>query len=346
LRQAIQIEGKEGREGFALSRKQKQAMVDATEILKPFGVDVVEAAKFYASRNVATMRTPLREAVASYIQAKTDLGKSFDHARDLRHRLNRLCGDFENWTVGDLTTPVCQDWLAGLKRKDGKTPLEEQGKINFKTVCHGFFEWAKKRGMVVENPFEKVEAPRVRERTVSVFTPLEMEKLLHSALKTDKELIPFLVLAGFCGLRSGEVNSLLWEDYSKEDQTLVVKGDGTGGVRTRHLKLSAQALSWLCSFIQESGAVSPVGKWLYKRLEALSQASGVEWKSNALRHSFASYRLAQNVAPAQVSQELGNSTGVLNSHYKNRRCKPSDAEKWFSILPTAKGAKNLVFKTA
>ena len=65
---------------------------------------------------------------------------------------------------------------------------------------------------------------------------------------------------------------------------------------------------------------------------AMLKASGVKWKSNALRHSFISYRLAEIQNAAQVSLEAGNSPGMVFAFYREL-VKPADAVKWFAVSP-------------
>ena len=50
----------------------------------------------------------------------------------------------------------------------------------------------------------------------------------------------------------------------------------------------------------------------------------VKWKTNALRHSFVSYRFAQTGDAGRVAGELGNSAAVVHRHYRER-VKPADA---------------------
>jgi hypothetical protein len=42
----------------------------------------------------------------------------------------------------------------------------------------------------------------------------------------------------------------------------------------------------------------------------------VTWKANGLRHSFASYHLAQHGDPVKTSFQMGNSPAVVHNHYK------------------------------
>ena len=57
-----------------------------------------------------------------------------------------------------------------------------------------------------------------------------------------------------------------------------------------------------------------------------------EWKHNAMRHSFISYRVAATQNVAQTALEAGNSPRVVFSNYRELD-RPADAEKWFGITP-------------
>jgi hypothetical protein len=71
---------------------------------------------------------------------------------------------------------------------------------------------------------------------------------------------------------------------------------------------------------------------LTQRLRLLAKAAKVKWQHNGLRHSFISYRVAKVQNVAQVSLEAGNSPKIIFSNYREL-VKPTDAEKWFSIVP-------------
>jgi len=57
-----------------------------------------------------------------------------------------------------------------------------------------------------------------------------------------------------------------------------------------------------------------------------------EWKHNALRHSFISYRVADTQNVAQVALEAGNSPQMIFKHYREL-VRPADAKTWFATLP-------------
>ena len=60
----------------------------------------------------------------------------------------------------------------------------------------------------------------------------------------------------------------------------------------------------------------------------------MRWKTNALRHSYASYRFAQTGDAGRVAGELGNSAAVVHRHYREL-VKPADEQRWFAVTPEA-----------
>ncbi len=69
------------------------------------------------------------------------------------------------------------------------------------------------------------------------------------------------------------------------------------------------------------------------------------WRTNALRHSYGSYRasmLSGNLH--QLAEEMGNSVAMIRRHYRNPRPK-SQAKAWFAIMPQA-ASKIVEFPTA
>ena len=66
----------------------------------------------------------------------------------------------------------------------------------------------------------------------------------------------------------------------------------------------------------------------------ISEAAGIPWKHNALRHSFISYRLAQTQNENQVALEAGNSPRMIFSNYR-QLVTQEDAKRYFGIMPAS-----------
>ena len=64
-----------------------------------------------------------------------------------------------------------------------------------------------------------------------------------------------------------------------------------------------------------------------------------EWRKNALRHSFISYRLAEVKNAHQVAIEAGNSENIIFKNYRELVTE-EEAAQWFSIFPEK--AQNII----
>lgn len=63
------------------------------------------------------------------------------------------------------------------------------------------------------------------------------------------------------------------------------------------------------------------------------------WKPNALRHRYASYRLADIKDAARVALEMGNSPTMLFRNYRELVTEKQAAE-WFAALPKRNPPRN------
>ena len=63
-----------------------------------------------------------------------------------------------------------------------------------------------------------------------------------------------------------------------------------------------------------------------------SRVPRFEWKQNGLRHSYASYRLAEICDTNRLALEMGNSAKMIFQHYREL-VTPAEAKTWFSLAP-------------
>jgi len=98
---------------------------------------------------------------------------------------------------------------------------------------------------------------------------------------------------------------------------------------------------WLAQYQNLTGKIWGEGESkFHKTQRSTAESAGVALKSNALRHSYASYRFAQTSDAGRVAGELGNTAKVVHKHYK-ALVSAKEAEKWFSIRPDS-ALKNVI----
>ena len=67
------------------------------------------------------------------------------------------------------------------------------------------------------------------------------------------------------------------------------------------------------------------------RISAGRRSMASDWPNNGLRHSYASYRLAQCQDAAKVALEMGNTPTMIFRHYREL-VMPQDAAAWWNTF--------------
>jgi integrase len=203
------------------------------------------------------------------------------------------------------------------------------------------FYYAEARGYVPKGlvDIEAVAVVKQRGGDIEIFRPEELERILAA---TDDNLIPFVTIGAFAGLRHAEIQRLDWSEVRLEDGFIEVKAGKAKTTSRRLVPITDSLEKWLLPHQKAIGPVCPyanMSKQLLWLAEAVNEAwqkekqpGKFEWKHNALRHSFISYRVADIQNVAQVALEAGNSPRMVFSNYREL-VRPVDAKRWFGITP-------------
>jgi integrase len=137
-----------------------------------------------------------------------------------------------------------------------------------------------------------IERPR---REVETISADHVAKMLDHALAKDLGLLPFLVLAFFCGIRpDGELQKILWSDIHVDDCVVVIRPEVAKTKRHRFPELSENAIAWLKAYQAKGakmlGKVVPCGESeLRTRRTANWKGAGLpRWIHSGMRHTFCS----------------------------------------------------------
>jgi integrase len=326
----------------SMTREQAVEYATATQALAPFNVplpatavtvaeclklvgdlpNLVAAAKFYTARNKQTVKKRVPDVVAELLTIKESRGAALRYMEDLRYRLNRVADAFQK-DACNVTTAEIQEWLDSQK-------FGPQAYTDFRNRAYLLFQFAVARGYAVDNPVTGVERIKVRAGDVEVFTPAEMTRLLAVA---SPDFLPCLVIGGFAGLRSAEIERLEWSDIHLAERFIVVGASKAKTAGRRIVPISDNLSDCLQPYAQRQGHVwHGTHEKFYDAQQDIAKAAGLKWKSNALRHSYASYRFALTNDAGRVAGECGNSAAVIHRHYR-QLVKKTDAERWFAVKP-------------
>jgi integrase len=317
----------------------------------PNGATLKEAVDFFRRRNPAALeKRTVRQVVEEMLAAKLAAKLSDAHLKDLDSRLTRFADVFQ-LNIAGVSGTMLQTWLDGMK-VSGRT------KRNYLAIIAALFNFCIKRKYLPKDAFEEIEAvqqQKVDSGEIEIFTPGELREILNAA---RPEMVPFLAIGAFAGLRSAEIVRLDWQEVNLKEGHIEIKASNAKTAARRLAPITDNLAAWLTDFAKPSGAVMNFESWwnqIPKLVEAIndrrkesleaarkdpSSAPKFAWKHNALRHSFCSYRLAVIKNAAQVALEAGNSPKMIFSNYR-QLVTEAEAAKWFAVCPP-KQAKNVV----
>lgn len=316
----------------------------------PDGVSIVEAADFFRRRSETAIENRTVQQVADEMVATKRAAQLSDvHLKDLECRLNRFAEDFQ-MNIGDVSGKLIQAWLDKMKAK-GRT------KRNYFCIINGLFKFAIKRKYLPKDAIDEIKAvepPKADSGEIEIFTPDELEKIFKACQtrvkergkwRTRKEIIPYLAIAAFCGLRASEIQRLDWSEVHLDgkERFIEVKAAKAKTASRRIVPISDNCAAWLADYVKEAGPVAAFERSDKQLFLYLAKSSGVAWKHNGLRHSFCSYRLAAIKNVPQVALEAGNSPQMIFKHYR-QLVTEADAEKWFAIMPPVKARHRKIAK--
>jgi len=321
-----------GRKAAALKDREINEALWAIGQLASYGVTIREVVGGYVARHEQIKTsTQIDEAIYDFIDTKKAAGKADRYISDLRARCNRFAKLHGEKTFAEIDVATVERWLEGLK-------VGAVTRNNYRRVLSVLFKWAQKRGYCASNPVTETEKAKEISERVEIFTTGELRVMLHAA---PPELLPFLAIGAFAGLRAEEINQLRWEEVDFLNKRIDVKASVSKSAANRYVPIFPALLEWLQPVAKASGSVAPINA--YQRLRAFRRQLEIEdtekprpavaWKQNGLRHSFASYALAKYDNAAQVALWLGHdSNKMIFKHYRER-VTPESANEWFEVLP-------------
>jgi integrase len=342
---------------LSLTNSDRDNYVAAMNLLQPLGVplhaaiqeyvaarehlhdeSLLVAAKEYARKHRHSDKT-VREIVEELLAAKKRDGLSLRYIQSLRGHLKNGFAQSFHTKIGSITASMIEEWLAGLSQEsDGKNvPLGPRARNNIRNSVVTLFQFARARGHLPKDQRTEAEhVARAKDRggTIGILKPQELAKLLKNA---DAEATLYLALGAFTGLRSAELIRLEWNDINFERGHVIVAKEKSKTATRRLVPIQPNLAQWLARYKGCTGKVF-VSEHAADRTIAFAKEH-VKWPANALRHSFATYRLAQIQDVQRVALEMGNSPTMLFRDYREL-ADEHDAAAWFAIAP--KRAANVV----
>jgi integrase len=314
--------------------------VDEYVAAKGEGVPLLPAAQFYRKSHVQGLPSKtVTETVEELLAAKKHDGASSTYLAPLKTCLTRFSRDFAA-SIADVQTQDIDAWLRALK-------LSPRSRNNHRNAVVLLFNFAKKAGYLnrdLTTAAEHTSLARAKKKTPPFYLPIDFAKLLATA---TPDLLPSLVLGGFCGLRAVEIARLDWSAIHWEESNIIISIEASKqaeAARRRIAPLTPPAAAWLANYRTKKGKVLPLdASDFYAALKPVFSKTEVSPKYNGLRHSFITYRVAMTKDFVKTAYEAGSSVAKIQSNY-DAVATEAEGKLWFSIMPER--AENVLAITA
>lgn len=340
---AMQLNGKDRQAyGYALEAIKAlnipldAAAIEYAEAKKLLGsYSLQEASLFFMKHHgKGIVGKSVSEAYKEFLETMQKARRSVHYTRTIQSRVRRFAESF-NCEVKQLAPQDVADWLNGLV-------MEPRSINNMADILKTFFKHCQRRKWLSKDLdlLEEFTRPTSPEKTIEIYTPKELRKMLSSA---DGHLATAIAIQAFAGTRSVELCKLTWEDTKSRLGNIYVAAHKAKTASNRLVPIQPNLASFLANAprVKDNDCIWPFTlRALFDAQEKLSKKIKLPWKKNALRHSFVSYRLAQIKNMDAVANEAGNSAGMIFKHYRSLVTQ-EEAKEWFGILP-AKRPKNII----
>jgi integrase len=205
------------------------------------------------------------------------------------------------------------------------------------------FNLAAKRGWILSgaSPIARLDFADALQKEVEIVPADLVAMMLNHALDNDLELLPFLILGFFCGIRpNGELQKIEWRDIDLVDHVVTIRPVVSKTHRRRFPELSDNAIAWIEAYRQRGGGMegrivpaTPAVLRRKRRANWKAVAGEARWIQQGMRHSFCSNWLAlHNDVNKLVLLSGHDSTDVMWRCY-HKGVKKAEAEKFWAIMP-------------
>ena len=297
--------------------------------------NVLLAAKAWAAKQgKVEKRVNVADVVVEFLKVKTAAGKNV--ASDHKHTFHRITTDLGAFSIGSVSARQLDAWLAQKENPVSRNTHRKR--------LVAVWRWAQRKGYLPRDARTEAEmtdrahepAPVIGIIDVTTWAAL----LAYVRAKFPQYLAP-LVVAGFCGLRRGEVHAQTWEDISIERKNLRVTQGKRGTPARRMVPLCDAAVAWLKVCAGEHTA-EICYDYAMDRIRLLAREAVNEdgtpkfpaLPENCFRHSYISHAVAGTGDIPRVSLDAGNSPKEINRHYREL-VSEDDGKAWFAVVPSS-----------
>lgn len=288
------------------------------------GVNLHDLIRHY-KENMAVHNRSVPDTLEELLNAAKEVGTSDRHRETIKSHLTRFKDAFSG-SISAIRPTELDRYLARFENR--KT------RLNHRVSICALFHFAQRKGYLPAGltAADKTERPKIVAQEPDIMSRSELETLLAAC---DCPLTKaFLLIGAFAGCRSAEIQRLKWGDI--RENSIVLGPSITKTSRRRVAEMPPNLVEYLSTFRKSDSEYvtfpPALDHMLYRRVRALCKRVGLQWKPNALRHTFVSCHLELHRDPPRTAKTSGHSLAILERSYL-KLVDRTTAEQWFEIRP-------------
>jgi integrase len=327
-------QAKHGQIALSLSSRDLHDFAWGKETLDKVGKTIRDAVSDYIAR-LPKCSTTVEELAGMVLAKKEKEGRGRETIKHARMYFKRICEKLGDRAVGSVTREEIAKWLDALPANRAKVY----------GAAANLFNEAVERGLILASPMAQMKKPATAKRApVAIYTPSEIRKVLKTAQSVAPDMVAYLAIGAFAGVRSDvkdtELARMQWSDVRLTPTAdfpnghIQIRAEIAKKAKRRLIPIQPNLRAWLLPRSREDGPVMPPPKAARTQRGRVFKAAGVTAKRNSLRHSFATYRLAATGDATLTARELGHpSVELVYSTYAELLTRPEDAAAYWNVTP-------------
>jgi integrase len=303
--------------------------------LQPFGKTLTDAVDFFLRHEAqvvvsVSVKEFTREIIAEFERRTAKKEVTPGHANCLKQKVTKFAQAFGDDTpIKSITGLQIKDWITSL-------PTSPTTRNNHLVYTRLAFSIGKEKNLVDVNPVEGVKLFESSKMNIKAPSPLSPEQMVALINACTPEILPFVVIGGFGGLRAEERHQLLWEHVKENHVDLPAAISKTG--RRRLIPIEPCLAEWLKRCRKPVGPVIVLSRNQndYEFEKVTKTAGFAKWPNNALRDAFCSYFYEKTASADRTADAAGYSIEILKKHYREL-VSPEATAKFWAIYPNKSG---------
>jgi integrase len=227
--------------------------------------------------------------------------------------------------VGDIEAVALRKWIKGRSANTNTQAM-------YYRYCRMFFGYLAANRLIPHDPITAVPAPKTKPGR-NILAPAQMRALL--ALDLPDHVRALLLLGGFAGLRTEEVERMDWSHVNtKSGQIHVPPGamKDSGGYDQRIVDFTEplrRRKAWLAK--QSGKIITMASETLHGHRRQACKSVLPEWPDNCLRHSFATYHLGRAKNAGLTAYQMGHTSSAMVQRVYAVPAALADWRAWWAI---------------